>query len=251
MFKSAPNRPITHRPILSRADALIQLGLKRDAATDEIQFAFRNLAKKVHPDLHGGTDEMLRRLILARDLLMSRPHMRPPAQAQVYDSPVEDTPDLTPTDLRISPRQALFGGDHRFVHDGMSLKVTLPAGLRTGEQIRLKIQDTVGRTCEIFNIDIAIDETLRVAGNDLWTSAEIDRDVLYFGGKDVIATPHGPMDVHVVRGFERGSCLCLQGYGLPATANHPVGNLYVRLEARLPAPRPAAELRQAFMRRWG
>ena len=52
----------------SRAEALIELGLSGAVHDEDIRKAFRLRLKQAHPDLNGGTDMRLRRLILARDL---------------------------------------------------------------------------------------------------------------------------------------------------------------------------------------
>lgn len=50
------------------------LGLEPDAALDEIDTAYRRLAKQLHPD-HGGSDQDMVRLNMARECAMrvSRP----------------------------------------------------------------------------------------------------------------------------------------------------------------------------------
>eukprot|EP01042_Synura_sphagnicola_P011125 gene11125-14228_t len=56
---------------LSRIEALNALGVTAAADKDTVCNAFRQRLKTAHPDINGGTDDLLRRLILARDLLMS------------------------------------------------------------------------------------------------------------------------------------------------------------------------------------
>ena len=47
----------------------VVLGVDPDASTEEIRAAFRGLAKKYHPDHHGGDGEMFRRIRHAYSVL--------------------------------------------------------------------------------------------------------------------------------------------------------------------------------------
>ncbi len=56
------------------------LGVKQDASPDEIKKAFRNLAKKSHPDVVGkGTESRMRKLLTAYEVLSD------PARREKYD----------------------------------------------------------------------------------------------------------------------------------------------------------------------
>ncbi|MDC7684356.1 DnaJ C-terminal domain-containing protein [Asticcacaulis sp. BYS171W] len=244
---------------MNRSSALALLDLGDDASLDHIQSAFRKRAKQAHPDLNGGTDAHLRRLILARDLLLR--------QLKTGVNPTETIDELAdPAEiLRLTPEQAVNGGvivqdvpmplelirdngPNRSLMHTRSLRIALPKGLRHGDRLRLKAS-RAGTAEHLFRIEITRDERMHVAGNDLWMTAEVDARRVSGGGPVSIDTPHGPQDLFLGRTTD-GACLCLKGLGLPATATHAAGDLYVRLAATALPARPASDLLSEFHKRW-
>jgi curved DNA-binding protein CbpA len=59
------------------------LGVPRDAATDEIERAFRAIARRVHPDLHGGDGAAVERM---KQLNEIRAILTDPAARAAYDA---------------------------------------------------------------------------------------------------------------------------------------------------------------------
>lgn len=247
---------------MNRTSALLELDLTEPVTPATIQAAFRLRAKQAHPDLRGGTDASLRRLILARDLLMHQ-----------LKNGVDLTEDIDETlhdgvePLSITLAEALTGGvvtrdvpaalelirDNLPVQSLMhrkTLRITLPKGLRPGDRLRLKAAPN-HHSEYVFRVEITCDEGTHIAGDDLWMTAELDPRRLYVGGPTVIDTPHGPQDVEIARSLPKGACLCLKGLGLPATERHPAGNLYIRLEEKAVPVRPAADLLADFHHKWG
>lgn len=225
-----------------RADALVELGLTEAVSDDDVRAAFRARLKEAHPDLNGGTDVLLRRLILARDLLIQDVKSEP--------EPAAEQKDLTDAaiPLRINLAQALHGGE-ALLSGVKTLRLMLPAGLRDGERLELPCEGT-DATSHLFAINIDPGPGVHVAGDDIWTTAAIEPRVFFSGGRTQIDTPWGPRDIEIGRAFPRGSSLCLKGLGMPATETHPAGHLYVRLEARSEAPRTYSETLTDFRQKW-
>lgn len=250
---------------LNRTEALSELGLKNSAQDEDIRSAFRLRLKQAHPDIHGGTDARLRRLILARDLLMS--------DAKNITEPTDNSQPLCAAHtlgdgaapLTITLTEALHGGIAcpevpalEFSHAGelltsltqtKSLRVTLPCGLRDGEKVRLPCEGAA-RDEIFFKINIETEDHCRVWGDDIWMTAALDRRLLQYGGKTTIDTPHGPQDIRVDRDVPHGASLCLKGKGLPATDTASAGNLYIRLEAQPDTVRPVTHILSEFRQRW-
>ncbi|MGZ3299299.1 MAG: DnaJ C-terminal domain-containing protein [Asticcacaulis sp.] len=229
----------------ARADALIELGLTGPASDEEVRAAFRARLKDAHPDLNGGTDVLLRRLILARDLLIQNVK----TEAHQADNQRDLTDAALP--LHISLAQALHGGEAVFatrLTESRVLRVHLPAGLREGE--RLKLPCAGEDVSYLFIVNIDSPSGVRVVGDDIWTSAAIEARVFFSGGRAEIATPWGPREIEIGRAFPRGSSLCLKGLGLPQTDSHAAGHLYVRLEERATAPRRFVEAINDFRQKW-
>ncbi len=248
----------------TRAEALETLGLKDMAPDDAIRCAFRQRLKQVHPDLNGGTDTQLRRLILARDMLIPDSNI----SAKQTDFSKQFYIDIDQSDracaLHISLHQALFGS--RITMDVPALEfaeadaplaslietrylhIILPPGLRDGAVVSL--------TCDgyprqrLFRIHIQAGNECRVWGDDIWMTARIESRFLRGGGQTTIDTPHGPRHINIDARTSSGASLCLKGQGLPSTDTAPAGDLYIRLEACPDSLRPASHVLTDFRQRW-
>ena len=241
-----------------RDDALTELGLSGTASENDIRDAFRTRLKTAHPDLNGGNDILLRRLILARDLLMRDVKPAPFIEPQA----VTDTAIA----LNITLEQAMKGGEalvdaHALEHahadevlvslsQTKRLRVTLPAGLRHGERRALPC-DSAADKPPVFVIHVDAGANRRVFGDDIWATATIDERIFNAGGRTNIETPWGPLDIDIGHAFPRGSSLCLKGMGLPANGIRPAGDLHLRLEARaVVKPRIYSETLSDFRQKW-
>ncbi len=244
--------------LLHRDDALHVLGLAAPASDEDVRIAFRARLKDAHPDLNGGNDVLLRRLIRARDLLSQ----------DIKSSPdTIDMPAVTDTAIMlvISLEDALRGGEvfvdapaleHAHASEPLTslcqtkrLRVTLPAGLRDGDRRHLSC-DSGAETAPLFIIEIDAGPNRRVFGDDIWATAAIDARIFAAGGRAVIDTPWGSREIDIDRAFPRGSSLCLKGLGLPADVTRPAGHLHLRLEAREVEPRAYLKTLSDFRQKW-
>ncbi len=241
-----------------RDDALRELGVAVNASGDDIRNAFRARLRDAHPDLNGGSDVILRRLILARDMLMK--DIKPATEAFERQAVTDSAIALT-----ISLHQALHGGEvfveapaleHAHASETLvslrqtkRLRVTVPAGLREGERRSLPC-DSNADAPPLFAIHIDAGANRRVFGDDIWATAAIDERVFFSGGRATIDTPWGLREIEIGRAFPRGSSLCLKGLGLPASETHAAGHLHIRLEAREVKPRAYSETLSDFRQKW-
>ncbi len=243
----------------SHAEALEELGLHASAQDEDIRTAFRQRLKQAHPDLNGGTDMRLRRLILARDLLMS-PSKKTAETIELPQPSLKAAPRLT-----ISLHQAIYGGaltvevpalEASHISEPLTsltqtktLHISLRRGLRDGEVVRLRCKGAaIEDMC--FCIHIEPESDCRVWGDDIWMTARLENRMLQRGGDVVIDTPHGPQEINIDRGIPHGASLCLYGKGLPTTDATLAGNLYIRLEAGPDVIRPANHVLNDFRQRW-
>ena len=243
----------------SQAEALNELGLSGPVHDEDIRLAFRRRLKEAHPDLIGGTDMRLRRLILARDLLMSSSKKTGETTELLHSSLNTATP------LSISLHQALFGGaltaevpalEASHINEPLisliqtkTLHILLPCGLRDGETVWLPCQGAAFNDMR-FRIHIEPEHNCRVWGDDIWMTANLENRRLQRGGNVIIDTPHGPQTIKIDGGVPHGASLCLYGKGLPATDTAPAGNLHIRLEAGPDMVRPANHVLNDFRQRW-
>ena len=66
---SRTQNPAPH-PRMTRAEALAVLGLEEGASRDEVQAAYKNLIRKVHPDAPGGSGYLASKLNQAKQTLL-------------------------------------------------------------------------------------------------------------------------------------------------------------------------------------
>jgi DnaJ-class molecular chaperone len=156
--------------------------------------------------------------------------------------------------LTVGFEEAATGGTRRInLPDGRELDVKIPAGLKDGQQIRLKGQGTPGRNSGpagdiLLTVSVAPHPWLNRDGNDLKMDLPVTLKEAVLGGKVTVPTLTGPVALTIPAGSNTGTVLRLKGKGIPAHGKETAGNLYVRLVISLPeAPDPA--LKQ-FAEQW-
>lgn len=208
------------------------LGLKAGADEAAIDQAYRVAVKAAHPDRDGGDVERLRLVIEAHRLLKS---VTPePINFAIAPRPNPMRAMQTPAQhlaLQISVREAMFGGSRRLVLDGgRAVDVMLPAGLRTGESLRLA--GAAAGEALMLRITVQEEKGLSVQGGDL--RLEIDAGDAGPGdnGCVVALTPRGPRAFYVSEALRQGGMIRLRGEGLPARGSHPAGDLILSVSRR-------------------
>lgn len=257
---SAAKIAVTSEEPTSRSDAYAELGLPPSANDDDVRDAFRLRIKAAHPDLNGGTDTLLRRLILARDLLMTDTHRA--AGSEVLQNLAKAGEPLR---LDITLAQAIAGGEASTevpalevsaAHEELvsltqmkRLSVPLRPGLRQGDIVSIKTEG-VARAEQTFRVHIVCGDGVRVWGDDIWMTAALEPRLFAIGGLASFDTPHGRQDAMIDKDTVPGSSLCLKGLGLPATATSSAGNLHVRLEVRPAVAQAYTDALGTFRQRW-
>ena len=222
---------------LSAARAL--LGVAADADERELRKAYREAAKRAHPDRPTGDAALFRDVLAAYRLLQDTPvvqHHYPPAVAQ--PAPIADR-----VFLEIDIATALTGGAEELAIDGRRLRLKLPAGLREGDKVRVE------GVC--FEVRLRAQDGALVRGDDLWLTGKVDPRVLAEGGRVDADTPLGPRPAWISTKAAARGLVRLPGQGLPARANHKAGDLFLRLEAaESRGESPARSLLKRFAAAW-
>jgi curved DNA-binding protein len=221
------NRPLTKSRRFSAvmaSDPPISLKAAREAlgvgpffTPSDLRRAFREAAKRAHPDRAGGGAERFRQVVEAYHRLKA-------VQAgpdRIIQPPARRAPE--PAVLNIDPLVALRGGSaERRLADGRRVRIRLPAGLRSGDSIR------AGET----ELEVVLHGTpdMLVRGDDIWINAAVSPRTLAEGGRVAIDTPLGRRIVWLTRKAGERKLVRLVGQGLPARGSHGQGHLFLRLD---------------------
>ena len=222
-------RPV---PALSLKDAREVLGVSSASTPAEVRQAFREAAKRAHPDA-GGDDHAFHQVVDAYHRLQD------PLSARFVQTPARTRATLDP-DLEISPKVALEGGevDHR-APDGATIRITLPAGLRAGDKVMAgKLE---------LAVYIRAQDGVIVRGDDVWMTLSVAPGLLKTGGRLSLDTPLGPRSVWIDRKAAARGLVRVEGDGLPARGRRPRGHLFLRLA---PTPGLADSAALALLRRF-
>jgi DnaJ-class molecular chaperone len=147
---------------------------------------------------------------------------------------------------------AVNGGRRRVtMSDGRSLDIAIPAGLNSGQTLRLKSQGLPGggggpAGDALVEITVGQHPTFRREGDDIRMDLRISLAEAVEGGKVPINTPQGAVSLSVPPNSSSGDLLKLRGKGVQTRPNP--GDLLVRLMIVLPR-KEDAELKE-FIRTW-
>jgi len=121
--------------------------------------------------------------------------------------------------------------DHRLA-DGRRIRVTLPAGLRSGDTVRAGGAE--------LSVTLRGAPDMLVRGDDLWINAQVSPRLLAEGGRIALETPLGRRIVWLTKKAGERRLIRLVGQGLPARGRHLPGT---------PVPAPRAKDRRGPFRR--
>ncbi len=154
----------------------------------------------------------------------------------------------------VTLQEAAAGGVRRVIAgDGRELEVRIPAGVKDGQQIRLRGQGAPGERGgppgdALIEIAVAPHPFFERDGRDLRMDLPISLKEAILGAKVPVPTLTGSVAVTVPPHSNSGRLLRLKGKGLPATGGEEAGDLYARLVITLPDS-PDANL-DAFASSW-
>ena len=141
----------------------------------------------------------------------------------------------------ISFVDAVMGARRRMsMSDNRSLDVNIPAGLVTGQTLRLKSQ---GESSPyggppgdaLLEVTILESETWTRDGDNLRMNVAVSLEIAVLGGTVEVPTPTGPVSLKVPEGSNTGAVLRLRGKGVQRKGKQ--GNLYAKLEITLDDPK--------------
>jgi len=142
--------------------------------------------------------------------------------------------------VTVSFEEAARGGSRRVVlPNGEQIDVKVPAGLRDGQQIRLRGRGGAGRRGGpagdvLIQVSVATHPYFVRDGRDLRMDLPVTLQEAVLGGKVPVPTLTGTVTLSVPAGSNTGTVLRLKGKGIPAHGSEPAGDLYARLVVNLP-----------------
>jgi curved DNA-binding protein len=216
------------------------LGVTPLADQAEVRRAFHAAVKRAHPDRPGGDNESFREVVEAYHRLRERPTA---GRVNLPPATVRPRAALSSV-LEISAVLAATGGETiHTLPDGRRLKVTLPAGMRSGDLVRAGDAD--------LTVAVRGDRALLIRGDDLWLSVRVDPGVLAQGGRIAVDTPLGRRIIWITQKAGARGLIRLSGQGLPARGGHRAGHMFVRLSPQASAADSAARnLLRRFAAAW-
>jgi DnaJ-class molecular chaperone len=156
--------------------------------------------------------------------------------------------------LQVPFLEAALGAKKRVtLAEGKVLDVTVPAGIESGQTLRLKGQGNPGTGGgldgdALIEIQIEPHEIFSRKDRDIHCEISISLPEAVLGGSVTVPTVHGPVALKVPEGSNSGTILRLKGKGLPERGTAPAGDQYVKLRVVLPDP-PDPELTR-FLKTW-
>ncbi|HUC66621.1 MAG TPA: J domain-containing protein [Stellaceae bacterium] len=155
--------------------------------------------------------------------------------------------------LRLPFLDAALGAKRRLTTaDGRNIDITIPAGIDSGQTLRLKGQGPraprgVAPGDLYLEIEVDPHPFFQRKEQDIHVELPVTLTEAVLGATVKVPTIHGAVALKVPRGSNSGATLRLKGKGV-ATAGKS-GDQYVKLRVVLPDP-PDAEL-TSFIERWG
>jgi curved DNA-binding protein len=226
--------------VASTREAYALLGLTGPVDGAALTAAFRIAIKAARPEAAGGSDARFRKTIAAWRLLQ---HQTAP---RALEAPT--VRPASPPVVAIGPLEALRGGAAEVRIGARVLRVRVPAGLRTGEHLRLKAAGVDGSDLYL-PVLVRGTDGLSAVGDDLYMTCPVSPRLLADGGRLEIGTHAGPRSAWLVAG-QQPLRLRLKGLGLPARGSRAQGHLFVTLEPSEAAPSAAEDLLIRFTRVW-
>ena len=143
------------------------------------------------------------------------------------------------TELEVSLKEAVTGGERTLHVNGQRLTVKIPAGVETGSRIRLTGQgepgERGGARGDLY-VDLQVSEhpLIRRENKDLYLDLAVTVKEAALGAEIKVPTFSGGGVVKIKAGTQSGTKLRLRGQGVPDLKGGSPGDLYLVTQVKLP-----------------
>lgn len=143
-------------------------------------------------------------------------------------------------ELQLSLAEAYTTHKQTLTINGKNVRITIPAGVENGQQIKLKGYGSPGANGgpngDLFITFVINNNTdFRREGNDLYKTEDIDLYTALLGGEKTIDTMSGKIKLKVNPETQNGTKIRLKGKGFPVYKKEgQFGDLYITWEVKLP-----------------
>ena len=143
-------------------------------------------------------------------------------------------------ELHVSLKDAYHTHQHTLDVDGRKVRITIPAGIENGQVIKLKGHGGAGvnggPNGDIYiTFVIGEDPKFKRAGDDLYTTGDVDLYTAVMGGEVTIETLSGKVNLKVKPETQQGTKVRLKGKGFPVyKKDGQFGDLIVTYNVKLP-----------------
>ena len=201
------------------------LGVDKTSSANEIKKAYRKLAKEYHPDKAEGNEEKFKEIADAYETL-SNPQKKA-RYDQMSNNPFADfghdfTGSMFEDLLRNQNFSGAFNQRYGFNTKGRmkTVKLDIPAGIRSGQKLRLKGLGQRGQTEDlngdlIMTIEVVDDKNFFIDNQGLHTIKHISLYDALLGGKDKIDCFDKTITFTIPPGTPNGKTLRIKGKGFP------------------------------------
>jgi curved DNA-binding protein len=143
-------------------------------------------------------------------------------------------------ELQLSLMDAYTTHKQTLTINGKNVRITIPAGVENGQQIKLKGYGSPGANGgpngDLFITFVITNNTgFRREGNDLYKTEDIDLYTALLGGEKTIDTLGGKIKLKVSPETQNGTNIRLKGKGFPVYKKEgEFGDLYITWDVKLP-----------------
>lgn len=133
---------------------------------------------------------------------------------------------------------AVLGGKHNVSYGGESFDIKIPAGIRSGEKMRIKNKGKRYQSQQgdlFLSVEVALSPEYERDGDDLEKNIDIPLKTALFGGKISVQTLEKEITLKVGQNTKSNQRFRVKGYGVMNRKTQQKGDLYLKANIVLPS----------------